>query len=120
MHKTYTCIICPNGCDVTVEFEGSEFIGCNGNLCARGEEYVRQELLDPRRTISSSVAVSGGELPLVSVRLTKPISRERIMDVMKVIRELQITAPVRSGQILSADILGLGSDLIATRNVAAV
>ena len=120
MHKTFTCIICPNGCEVTVEYDGTELISCSGNLCKRGEEYVRQELRDPRRTISSSVAVTGGDLPMVSVRLTKPIPRDRIFDVMKVIREMRLAAPVRSGDVLISDILGLGSDLIATRNVAAV
>ena len=120
MHKTFTCIICPNGCEVTAEFEGTKLISCSGNLCPKGEDYVRQELQDPRRTISSSVAVQGGELPLVSVRLTKPVPRDRIFDVMAEIRKITLTAPVSTGQVLVSDILGLGSDLIATRTVSAV
>lgn len=120
MRKTYTCIICPNGCEIAVEYEGTQLLDCSGNLCKRGEEYVKQELLDPRRTISSSVLVQEGDLPLVSVRLTKPVPRDRIFDVMEQIRGLQLTAPVTAGQVLITDILGLGSDLIATRNISAV
>ncbi len=120
MRKTYTCIICPNGCEIAVEYEGTRLLSCSGNLCKRGEEYVRQELLDPRRTISSSVIVQGGDLPLVSVRLTKPVPRDRILDVMEQIRALQLSAPIAAGQVLICDILGLGSDLIATRNISAV
>ena len=108
MVKTYTCIICPNGCEVTAEYEGTTLLSCSGNLCPRGKEYVRQELQDPRRTISSSVAVLDGELPLVSVRLTKPVPRDRIFDVMNVIQKIQLTAPVCAGQVLISDILGLG------------
>ena len=117
MTRTYTCILCPNGCDITVEHKGAEFRSCTGNLCPNGEKYVRQELSDPRRTIASSVAVENGELPLVSVRLTAPVPRDRIFDVMALIRTLRVEAPVRAGTVLAADILGLGSDLIATRNV---
>ena len=120
MRKTYTCIICPNGCEIAAEYEGTRLLGCSGNLCKRGEEYVKQELLDPRRTIASSVLVQGGDLPLVSVRLTKPVPRDRIFDVMEQIRALRLSAPVAVGQVLIADILGLGSDLIATRNISAV
>ncbi|MCQ2420863.1 MAG: DUF1667 domain-containing protein [Clostridia bacterium] len=117
MTKTYTCILCPNGCEITVEYEGQTFKGCTGNLCPNGEKYVQQELTDPRRTIASSVLVEGGELPLVSVRLTKPVPRDRIFDVMDYIRTLHVAAPVERGTVLAENILGLESDLIATRAV---
>lgn len=117
MTKTYTCILCPNGCEITVEHEGKEFRSCTGNLCPNGEKYVRQELTDPRRTIASSVLVEGGELPLVSVRLTAPVPRDRIFDVMEKIRALRVKAPVQAGTVLEENILGLGSDLIATKTV---
>ena len=120
MHKTYTCIVCPNGCEIDVEYEGRELCTCSGNLCKRGEEYVRQEIRDPRRTIASCVRVEGGELPLVSVRLTRPVSRDRIFDVMDLIHTLKLQAPVTAGTVVVPDILGLGSDLIATRNIRAV
>ena len=120
MTKTFTCILCPNGCEVRAEYEGKELLSCAGNLCPNGERYVRQELSDPRRTISSSVLVEGGELPLVSVRLTAPIPRDRIFDVMARIRALRLTAPVEAGTVLEKDILGLGSDLIAVRTVRRV
>ena len=115
--RTFTCILCPNGCEISAEYEGQSFKGCTGNLCANGEAYVRQELTDPRRTIASSVPVDGGELPLLSVRLTKSVPRERIFDVMAEIRALRVTAPVERGAVLARDLLGLGSDLIATRTV---
>ena len=117
MTKTYTCILCPNGCEISVEHEGKQFESCTGNLCPNGEKYVKQELTDPRRTIASSVLLEGGELPLVSVRLTAPIPRERIFDVMERIRAMRVTAPVEAGDVIEENILGLGSDLIATKTV---
>lgn len=49
--------------------------------CKRGEEYVRQEILAPKRTIASSVAVKNGELPVTSVRITKAVPKELIPEV---------------------------------------
>lgn len=117
MIKTYTCILCPNGCELRAEVSGTQLEHCTGGLCPKGEGYVRQELTDPRRTISSSVLVEGGALPLVSVRLTAPIPRDRIFDVMARIRALRVQAPVEMGTVLEANILGLDSDLIVTKSV---
>ena len=119
MTRNFTCILCPNGCDITADYAEKTLYSCSGNLCPKGEGYVRQELSDPRRTISSSVLVDGGTLPLVSVRLTAPVPRDRIFDVMAYIRTLRVTAPINAGTVLAENILGLGSDLIATRTVDA-
>ncbi len=121
MNREFTCIICPNGCRIKVEYEkdgdNTAISSIDGNLCDKGAAYVEQELIMPMRTIASSVAVEGGILPLASVRLTKPVPKERINDVMKEIRKVRVKAPVREGTVLISDILGLSSDVIATKNV---
>ena len=123
MNRTLTCIICPNGCELEVvwEIEGGvpESITVTGNKCPRGVEYAEQELLNPMRTIASSVNLEGGSMPLVSVRVNGPIPKAKIMDVMEVIRKTTVTAPVNIGDVVIADVLGLGVDVVATRNVDA-
>ena len=64
MKKQFTCIVCPNGCEIEAEVENGQVISVTGHTCPRGEQYVRQELTAPRRTIASSVLVKGGELPV--------------------------------------------------------
>ena len=88
-----------------------------GAGCPRGEAYFIQEITDPRRTLTSSVLVKGGELPLCSVRLTEPIPIARIPDVMKEIRKMKVEAPLESGTVLIRDVLGLGSDVITTKTI---
>ncbi len=116
MNVQKTCIICPNGCDLTVTVNDKNVIVA-GAACKRGVEYAKQEMLHPVRTISSSVLVCHGNRPLVSVRLNHPIPKEKIMEVMQTIQAVSIDAPVKSGQIIVRDILGLHSDLIATADV---
>lgn len=120
MIKTFTCILCPNGCEVEATIENHKIVSTEGNLCSKGKSYAEQELLHPTRNIASSVLVTGGELPLVSVRLTAPIPKARIFDVMDEIKKQRLTAPVRSGQVVIRNVLGLGSDIIATKRIAAM
>ena len=120
MIRQYTCIICPNGCEMEAHIEDGQLVSLTGATCPKGEAYVRQELTDPRRTIASSALVVGGALPLVSVRLTNPVPKDRLFDVMAEIRKLRLPAPVTLGQCLIHDVLGLGSDVIATKNVSAL
>lgn len=117
MKWTFTCIVCPNGCELEAEYEGAQVRSVTGNLCPKGEAYATQELVSPRRTIASSVRVLGGTLPLVSVRLTSPIPKARIFDVMRLINGQTLTAPVHIGDVVIKNVLGLDSDVIATKNI---
>ena len=113
MLREFTCIMCPQGCDIKVELEDGAIKSVTGNTCPKGEAYVTQEIQNPMRNIASSVLVTGGELPLASVRLSGVIPKDRIFDVMGKIREVVLAAPVHEGDVAIADVLGLG----AFRNV---
>jgi len=117
MKRTFTCIVCPNGCEIEAEYEGTQVLSVTGNLCPKGKAYVTQELIDPRRTIASSVRVLGGTMPLASVRLNRPVPKDRIFDVMAEIRRKTMKAPVRIGDVVIENVLGLGSDVVITKNV---
>ena len=117
MKRSYTCIVCPNGCEIEAEYEGGSVLSVSGNLCPKGKDYVTQELIDPRRTIASSVRVTRGTMPLASVRLTAAIPKARIFDAMAAINAVTLDAPVAIGDVVIPDLLGLGCDVIATRNV---
>ena len=112
------CILCPNSCEITAEVRDGQMVRCTGNQCPKGEDYVRQELLAPMRNIATLVEVTGGDLPLCSVRLTGPIPKARIFEAVEIIHRCRLTAPVQAGQVVLPDLLGLGVDVIATRDVA--
>lgn len=116
MKKELVCIVCPNGCELIVENNDGK-IEVKGALCKRGHQYAEQEMVNPMRTISTSVLVEHGEIPLVSVRLTKPVPKARIFDVMKEIENVRLTAPVHIGQVVLKNVCGCDSDVIVTKNV---
>ncbi len=116
MERELTCIRCPIGCQLTVKAEG-EAVTVTGNTCPRGKEYGIKEVTNPTRTVTSSVRVDGGKLPLVSVKTKEDIPKDKIFAVMDAIHQTRAAAPVRTGDILIENVAGTGTDIVATRTV---
>ncbi len=114
MKKNLTCVACPLGCLITVETEGDEIISVTGNTCKRGDAYARTELTNPTRSITSTVKVCGGKLPVVPVKSNKPVPKGLIFECMKEINSVCVKAPVEIGQVVIENILGTGVDIVAT------
>ncbi|HIR07458.1 MAG TPA: DUF1667 domain-containing protein [Candidatus Pullichristensenella stercoripullorum] len=116
--RELTCIVCPVGCRVTVEVDGEE-MRITGNGCKRGETYCRQEVTCPVRTVTSLVAVEGGEHPLCPVKTARPVPREKVPEVLAALRALRVSAPIAIGDVLAEDVAGTGVALVATDDRAA-
>lgn len=117
MKKEITCIICPIGCKLMVEFRDDSILNIEGYECKKGKNYAPEELFNPVRTLTTTIVVKDGELPLVSVKTAKPIPKEKLFEVMDAISKTEVSAPVKLGDILVENILGLEVDILATKNV---
>lgn len=117
MSKQIICTVCPMGCQLQITESPAGF-QVTGNSCPRGEVYGIQEMTDPRRTVTSTVKVTGGDHPLVSVKTSRTVPKDRMFDVIRAISEVTIPAPVRAGDILIGNILGLEADIVATRAIS--
>lgn len=117
-----TCIVCPVGCSIVVEYNEvtKKIETIEGTRCKRGADYITQELVNPMRTIQSSILVIGGELPLASVKTSSLVPKGKIFKVMELIKSVEIKAPVTIGDIVIENILDLKVDVVVTKSVAAV
>ncbi len=118
--KNLTCINCPLGCALTVEMNGEAVLRVTGNTCRRGEIYARKEVTAPVRMVTSTVRVSGGTLPVLSVKTKEAVPKEKISACVRALKDIQIAAPVRTGDVVLENAAGTGVDLVATKNVDAV
>lgn len=116
MKKSLVCVSCPLGCPIEVEMENGEVISVTGNTCKRGELYARTEMTHPVRSLTSTVKVDGGVHPVVPVKSASPVPKEKMLDCMKVINSVTVKAPVKIGDVVISDILGIGVDIVATNN----
>ena len=113
-----TCVLCPVGCELEVDMGAGGCLQVTGNQCDKGIPFAEEEILRPMRNLATSVPVRGTASRMVSVRLSGPVPREMIFPILAEIAKLRPEAPVRRGQVLIADVLGAGVDVIATRTVA--
>lgn len=111
------CILCPVGCKIRVTMENGNVISIENAGCKRGEDYSIQEVKSPMRDFFSTVRVSGGKTPLISVRSTGPVPRDMLIPCASELAEMVVQAPVKMGEIIKKNILNLGIDIIATREV---
>jgi len=101
-----------------LEHEGGTIKEVSGYECDRGAKYARQEFMDPRRSVSTTVAISGAKWPRLPVRVLGAIHKNQVLEGMRKIHALKIQAPVKMGQVLIRDFMGeKGIDVIACRSM---
>jgi len=112
-HKELTCIECPRGCRLSVEVDGWR-AAVSGNACPKGAVWGAQEAVAPMRTLTTTVAVEGSARKRLPVRTDGTLPLGRLLDAMEAIDPVVVRPPVRRGDVLARDLLGLGVDLVAT------
>ena len=91
-----------------------------GNTCKRGELYGRQEVTNPTRTVTSTVRIDGGELPLCPVKTKDPIPKAKIFEAMEEIDKVHLVTPVHIGDVVIENVAGTGVAVVATRDMECV
>lgn len=114
MKRDLICIICPRGCSLCADIQENQ-VTVTGNACPKGREYAVNECTNPVRTVTATVRVSNRHNTMVSVRTIVPIPKNKMMDVMKALRNTQIEAPVQIGDVILKNICG--SDIVVTKTV---
>jgi len=119
--RNFTCIGCPIGCPLILTHEGREIVEIEGASCNRGAKYARQEFTDPRRGMSTTVAIEGARWKRLPVKVTQPVPKDRVLEAARLIHRLRARAPVRRGEVLLDGLLGeRGVQVVATRSMERV
>ena len=117
--KNLTCIVCPIGCQLEVETGGDgKIVNIAGNTCKRGADYAYTEYTDPRRTLTTTVRISGSSADkFLPVRTSSPIQKPKLFEAMELASRLTAVAPVKTGDIVCKDFVEKCIDLIACKTV---
>ncbi len=116
----YLCIGCPLGCRLEVEEDDHhEIVEVRGFTCRRGRDFAISEHTDPRRMVTTTVAVEGGRWARLPVRTVDPIPKDLVVELCEALRDAVVRAPVHLGDVIMADALGTGIDVVASRDLPA-
>lgn len=118
MTRELTCIVCPRGCALCVEYEvvdgKTNVLSVRGNGCKRGIPYAEAECVAPVRTLTTTVRTTEGRV--VAVKTASPIPKEKMMEAMAVLARVRVSEPVRIGDTILDDLLSTGVKVVATSN----
>lgn len=112
--KKISCIICPNSCTIEID---EKTLAATGNKCPRGLEYAKQEITDPKRSVTSTVKTSFKHFPVLPCRTSSPVSKKKVMDVMHSISGVTVKEYLKVGDVIIKNVADTGVDIIATSNV---
>ena len=115
--RVITCIICPIGCKAKVTIENGKISKIEDVECPRGEDYVTREIEAPVRDFFTTVRIKGASIPVLPVRSTQPIPKDKILDCVSELANIVVDAPVEAGEAIVKNLLSLGVDIIATRDL---
>ncbi|MBR5279276.1 MAG: DUF1667 domain-containing protein [Clostridia bacterium] len=112
--KNLICIVCPRGCHLTVD---EETLAVKGNSCPKGEEYGKNEVSCPMRTVTGSVSVVGGIHAKLAVRTDKAVPKGKMRDIMHALHTCTVKAPIKRGTVIIENVCDTGANIIASRDM---
>ena len=114
--RNITCTVCPMGCSLVVSKVNGEY-KVEGNTCKRGAKYGVEEVTNPRRVITTTVKLNGGYLNLLPVKTNDSVPKELMFDIMKLLDNVEVNAPVSVGDVIVKDVLGTGVDVVSAKSM---
>jgi len=112
--KRLVCIVCPNGCHLEIDERTKEV---TGNRCPRGIAFAQSELINPQRTLTTSVRTSVRGYPVVSVRTSGEIPKGAVADIIRALKKIVIDDYLAIGTPIIKDILKTNVDIITTTDM---
>ncbi len=113
--KELICIVCPKGCHLSVDEENGYSV--TGNGCPRGAEYGKNELTNPMRTVTSTVAITGAAQKRCPVKTNAPIPKAKMFEAVRALDGIVICSPVRVGDVVVKNVAGTDADIICTKTM---
>ncbi|QNO14625.1 DUF1667 domain-containing protein [Alkalicella caledoniensis] len=114
--KEMICIACPIGCHLSVMEENGNYL-VEGNQCPRGEKYGLKEVINPTRMITTTVKITGAHFKRLPVKSSEPIPKKEIFRFMCFLDTVEVKSPIKKGETVIKDILGLGIDVVSSRSM---
>ena len=113
--RRLTCIVCPKGCDILIEFDqDGAILDVSGHTCKRGEAYAKAECTSPVRTVTTTARCKDGVV--VSVKTSAPVPKALVFDVMDSINSIIADNDVKIGDTVIKNVCNTGVDVVVTSN----
>ena len=120
MKKELVCVNCPMGCRISVEMKEGKIVDISGNTCPKGKEYAEQECIRPMRILTTTVRICHGVHRVLPVISERSIPLDLVFQAMEQVKHVEVSAPVKEGDVILDDLAGTGVKLLASRSMEKV
>lgn len=107
------CVVCPKGC-ITKVWKEKDTVKIEGKVCKQGKEYLKQEYTEPKRILTSTVVIENSPRKRLPVRTAEAVPKKRMFAIMDQLARVRIQPPIQVGQVVLADVLNTGVDIVAS------
>ncbi len=118
MEHEIICLGCPNGCHLLCTSKPGGAVDVTGNTCDRGADYGREELLEPKRTVTAVVRTDSPRVPWISVKTTRPLAKPLIPELLEELYRATAALPARRGDRFIENFRNTGVDVVFTRTAS--
>lgn len=116
--KEIICVGCPLGCHVLLSLDPTGNItDCAGNECKQGKKFAKEEYENPVRVFTSTVLTKGSVRPLLPVRTSSAVLKEKLKECAFFISKITVQPPLAMGDVIVPNLLGTGADLICSSDL---
>ena len=113
--ETIICTGCPLGCRVTLTLDSKGHVTAFKNAeCKLGQKHVMEEYRNPVRYLTTTVRTGDERFPLLSVKSSKPIPKKLLTKAMRATVNVNLSPPVKVGDIVIPNLLGTDVHIVAT------
>jgi CxxC motif-containing protein len=114
------CIVCPIGCNLTIEKDSKapEGYKVTGNRCIRGEKYAISEMVNPTRVVTSTVKIKGVSDAMLPVKTQEAIPKGKMFDIINEIKSVEVELPIKRNDIIIENVCDTNINLIATKSIS--
>lgn len=118
-NRVVTCTTCPIGCSIEVIEDINSELGftLKGYTCERGIDYAVAEVTNPTRVLTSTVKLKNSNLKRLPVRTDRAIPKNLIFQCVREINSVEVEAPVKLGDVIISNVLGIGVNIISSRTI---
>ncbi len=111
------CLACECSCNLAINIYNSKIISITGNKCKNGISYANKECIIPSRVVTTIITVANGSTRTVPVKSEIDVPKSLIFSILKELKDLTVTAPINTGDIIKENICNTGVNIIATKSV---
>jgi len=99
------------------ESDSKKIISLEGHNCKRGIKFAEAEITNPMRLLTTTISIDSKISQRLPVRSNIPAPKEKIFSIVKAVKKIRAKAPIKMGEIIIADVLGTGVDIISSAMV---